>query len=191
MGNLFQKLGFVEAKDEYGYNPPTSDLNLEEESDGQELVDAEIPEQTDNLDTLIQDIYKANGIDSKESSIFKVSDYLATLPKEMATNTKRNTVVGILNASGLNVAIVMDDAHNRYDILCAVQDQMEKEQNSIIQAARNRIEDLMNEVEGQNSTIYDAEQKLDRIVHSIREELGNIQSLMDFIDPDKEVEKCH
>lgn len=62
-----------------------------------------------NTDTLIDDIYSQNNLADKTQSIFKVEELIKSFPKEMTTETKRNSVLATLGVFGLTVTDVEAD----------------------------------------------------------------------------------
>ena len=108
--SLFERWGLIERVEEPEY---------------EEIISTEIEEEIDanvegvSHENLISDIYNANSLSDVSKSIFKVEELINSLPKEMATKTKRDTVLAILTSFGLTSEIVAVDGANRVDILRA------------------------------------------------------------------------
>ena len=68
-----------------------------------------------NTDTLIDDIYSQNNLADKTQSIFKVEELIKSFPKEMTTETKRNSVLATLGVFGLTVTDVEAEEEKRVD----------------------------------------------------------------------------
>ena len=83
---LLTKLGLVEEVPANNYDEAVEEYSYEEET-----VEAEL--ESVNTETLIDDIYAQNNLADKSRSIFKVEELISSLPKEMATETKRNSVL--------------------------------------------------------------------------------------------------
>ena len=96
---LFEKLGLVEKiPNENTYsNYDDCQESSKIEMQWEDQAKAEVSKV--NQDTLIEDIYSQNDLCDRTKSIFKVEDLINSLPKEMVTETKRNSVTEIGRAS--------------------------------------------------------------------------------------------
>lgn len=132
-------------------------------------------------DTLISDIYAKNHITDLSSSIFKVEDVSKSLPMEMATDTKRSAVLGILSSFNLTATDVTADGENRVDVLESVQSQIQMENSAAIGDRKNRIEDLKSQIEVLNKEISDLESETETADDTINAEVKRIKDLINFI----------
>ena len=65
----------------------------------EDVIDVEL--ESVDTNTLINDIYTQNDLFDMSRSIFKVEELITSLPKEMATSTKRASVLAILGSFNL------------------------------------------------------------------------------------------
>lgn len=176
--NVFEKIGLVErvAKD-----PEPDYINGQyEESDYEEPVAAENVDEVDK-ETLIADIYAKNQLTDISRSIFKAEDVSKSLPMEMATDTKRGAVLGILSSFNLTATDVTTDGENRLKVLESVQTQIQMNNSAAIGERRDRIEDLKSQIEVLNKEISDLEHETEVSDDVIDTEVKRIRGLIDFI----------
>lgn len=134
-----------------------------------------------NLDSLVQDVYDANGMTDLSKSIFKARDVINTLPKEMATDTKRGAVIGILASFGLTTEDIVADGQARINALQSNNAQIAESNSAEIAAKNDIIEDLKNQIEALSKEIANLENTTSRSDDLISEEIKKIQSLIDFM----------
>ena len=139
-------------------------------------VDAEI----DTTDNIISEIYAQNDLADKSSSIFTIQALINTLPPEMTTATKQNTVAGILAVSGKSVKVLLDDADRRAQVLRAAGSKVCAERTEEINAAKSDIEELKRAIECANIKIKEAEDIIAATEKTVNDELKQIAALVDF-----------
>ena len=144
---LLEKIGLIEKIPEavdYDTNDTSCDEYGEEPVGVWVLGKATEPhpeyDEQDTIDTLIQDIYAQNDLHDKTHSIFKVEALTDSLPKEMVTETKRVSVLSILNSFGLTAEEVMTDGENRVKVLDSVKTQLNADNEKILADKRDEIE---------------------------------------------------
>lgn len=69
----------------------------------------------DNFKTLIADIYSNMNLDVNKS-IFKIEELKSTLPGNLPTETKKQTVLGMLPVVGLELDNVVQATNRRTDV---------------------------------------------------------------------------
>lgn len=175
----FEKLGLVERVDEPDYENP--ELILED------LPKAEIDANVEGVsnDTLISDLYKANELSDLSKSIFKVDELINSLPKEMATKTKRETVLAILTSFGLNADIVNEDGVNRINLLNAALKEMLDTYNNELTNCKETVEEHKKAIEDIEKHIAFVEQTSKSCNEKITVETNKIQTLIDFVKGDQ------
>lgn len=169
---LFEKLGLVEREVVEIPDMEAPVLSSEVEVD----VDADI----DSAVNIVDEIYEQNELSDKSNSIYTVQALIATLPTEMTTVKKQNTVAGILAVSGKSVASLKDDAMNRRDILNAAQDKVIGERTDEINAAKYDIETLKAAIEAAEIKIKNAEDIIAATKKSVEDEIAVIDELVEF-----------
>ena len=110
MGIFLKKNFFVEEIPDETPDIPDVDTDFDTTETNAELDSV-------NTDTLIDDIYSQNNLADKTQSIFKVEELIKSFPKEMTTETKRNSVLATLGVFGLTVTDVEADGEKRVDVL--------------------------------------------------------------------------
>lgn len=172
MGFL-QKLGLVEENPDYSmdatlttsYAEPNVDVNVENVSN----------------DNLVNDIYSANNLGDLSKSIFKVDELINNLPKEMPTETKKATVLGILTSFGLTVEEVVNDGLSRINYLSASMNEIINKNTSEIDSSNSLIEDHKKEIEELSKYIADLTVANKNCENTIESEVDKISNLIKFV----------
>ena len=171
---FFEKLGLVEAVPTNNY-----DEAVEEYSYMEETVEAELDNV--NTDTLIDDIYVQNNLSDKSRSIFKVEELISSLPKEMATETKRNSVLAILGSFNLTATDVVADGEERVKILTSIKEQIDSDSKITVADKEAQIEELKKNIEALTIEIANEQEKARISNETITSELVNVESLIKFV----------
>lgn len=170
---LLTKLGLVEEVPSNNY-----DEAVEEYSYVEETVEAELDEV--NTDTLIDDIYAQNNLADKSHSIFKVEELISSLPKEMATETKRNSVLAILGSFNLTATDVVSDGEERIKILKSINEQVNSDSKMSVADKEAQIEELKKAIEVLTVEIANEQEKARISNETISAEVVKIESLVKF-----------
>lgn len=171
---LLKKLGLVEEIPANNY-----DEVVEEYDYADEVVEAEL--ETVNTDTLIDDIYTQNNLADKSRSIFKVEELITSLPKEMTTETKRNSVLAILSSFNLTATDVVTDGDERVKVLTSIKEQVDSDSKITIADKEAQIEELKKAIEVLTVEIANEQEKSRISNETITAEVGKIESLIKFI----------
>lgn len=145
-------------------------------------MDVDVPEIKEE-GTFVKDAYQANEKPIDGKSIFKVEELLSTLPNEMPTQTKLDTILGILGSFGLEPSVLSDDGRERTEIIESV---FEKAKNEILTSNKNDmadIEDHKQAIESLQQRIASNEKKLDNIKDECEKEIDRIKDLINFLYP--------
>lgn len=171
--SLFEKWGLIERVKE---EPMYEEVALE-------AIEPEIDANTEGVSNeyLITDLYDANSLNDLSKSIFKVEELINSLPKEMATNTKRDTVLAILTSFGLTSEVVIEDGNDRVNLLnAALKEMLDTYRNeinnckSIVETKKQEIEELQKHIAFVEETSKSCDQK-------ISAETKRINELINFV----------
>lgn len=171
---LLEKLGLVEEVPTNNYEDVIEKYDYEEE-----VVEAEL--ESVNTDTLIDDIYAQNNLADKSRSIFKVEELIASLPKEMATETKRNSVLAILGSFNLTATDVVTDGEERVKILSAIKEQVDTDSKMTIADKESQIEELKKSIEALTVEIANEQEKVRISNETITTEVNKVEALVKFV----------
>lgn len=171
---LFEKLGLVEEVPANNYNEAVEEYGYVEET-----VEAEL--DSVNTDTLIDDIYVQNNLADKSRSIFKVEELIASLPKEMATETKRNSVLAILGSFNLTATDVVADGEERVRILTSIKEQVNSDSKMTVTEKEAQIEELKKSIEVLTIEIANEQEKARISDDTITAEVVKVESLVKFV----------
>ena len=169
------KGAFIEEVPNENYAAPVDMKDVEEEI----AVDVEL--EGVNTDTLINDIYIQNDLSDMSRSIFKVEELIASLPKEMATGTKRASVLAILDSFRLTVTEVVEDGENRKATLCKVKEKIDADCNSAIVDKESQIEEYKKSIEALTVEIANEREKMKYSDEIISAEIEKVKALVGFI----------
>ena len=173
--SLFEKLGLIERVEE---EPIMCEEDLLLEGIKEE-INANI-EGVSN-ENLVSDIYNANSLSDVSKSIFKVEELINSLPKEMATDTKRASVLAILTSFGLTSEIVTEDGCSRSNLLAAALDEIVTINNNRIDSCKEEVESHKKAIENLEKYIADLENENKVCSSKILEEVDRITKLVDFV----------
>lgn len=171
--SLFERWGLIER--------------VEEKPEYEEMMLTEIEEEIDanvegvSNENLISDIYNVNSLSDVSKSIFKVEELINSLPKEMATKTKRDTVLAILTSFGLTSEIVAVDGANRVEILRAAFKEMSDAYSEEIARCQEEVENRKKEIEELQKHIAITEQTCKSCNEKITYETERISGLIAFL----------
>lgn len=178
MGFL-NKLGKVfveEIPDENEFD--LNDIELPGEED---VLCEDVNTESVNYDSMVEDIYKSNGMEDKSSSIFKVEEIIQSLPKEMPNVTKKTTVSSILKSFGLDSVIVSEDGMNRVQLLKSAFNKIQAEITETIIDKKSLIEEHKKEIEQLEKEIALNEEYLKQSEAAYDNENKRINELVQFI----------
>ena len=170
---LLEKWGLIEKIEE---EPMYGEVDLE-------AIEPEIDANVEGVsnENLVSDIYNANSLSDLTKSIFKVEELINSLPKEMATKTKRDTVLAILASFGLTSEIVAVDGANRVEILGAALKEMKDSYSEEIARCQEEVENRKKEIEELQKYIAITEQTCKSCNEKITYETERINGLIAFL----------
>lgn len=175
MGFL-RKLGIIEENPEYLISEPDMEMK------NTDLDDVEVLLDSVNTETLIKDIYMQNALDENTKSIFKVEEVINSLPKEMVTETKRNTVVSILTSFGLTITDVVEDGEKRLTVLGAALTKIEEDARLVIADMQNEIETYKLRIAELEKNVASKNNEIDKSKEVINIEVKRLMALDDFMN---------
>lgn len=182
MASFFEKIGLVERREEVAFDDSViGDIEAQLLASKQAVTEPEANLSEVKVDTLIDDIYNENDLADKSRSIFKVRELSNTLPKEMSNATKKATVLGILNVSGLPVDEVVADGVERMEILNSVKSQIVIDSDTKVNQANTEVEELKAKIEELQRAVALTEAEKEQSIKLITEEVDSIADLCKFI----------
>jgi len=185
--SIFEKLGLVESSNELDFNQEDLIESMRQQSQEIEEYDAiedtqafhQFEDGTDFLTVL--EAYDKVGLSNLDKSIFKVDDFGKHLPDNLPLETKRQSVIGILTASGLELGDLLEDAELRIQTLKGVLVATTDNTNEIITEKESEINDLLFKVDTLKQEIIDRNVAQERQDELVDEELTKINQILKFI----------
>lgn len=176
---LFEKLGIVEASDKIKgieeISMPSFDNDVQ---DMNYLEDLSI--DTSNLVTP-DDVYLIANLTDLSKSIYKVDEIRKVLPSSMTEETKKQSVIGMMQVSNITVEEVISDANMRTEMLLATLQESTCETENIIADGEARIRQYEEEIKALSQTIEDRKKLQEEQNKIINKELETISKIKEFI----------
>lgn len=127
------------------------------------------------------DIYMAADLTNMSKSIFKVDEIKKVLPSSMTEETKKQSVIGMMQVSGITVEEVVNDANLRTDALLATLEESSCETSNIIADGEARIAQYQEEIKALKESIEQRKKLQEEQNKIINSELEKINSIKEFI----------
>lgn len=134
----------------------------------------------------VTEIYYKNNLEDKSRSIFKVEELIDSLPKEMATDTKKASVSSILNGFGIPVGEVIEDGIQRANLLTSYRKKILEEGDVDVEQKELEIENHKKEIEELEKDIVAKKEEMNMAEKLINDETERILKLIEFIEEDEE-----
>lgn len=176
--SIFQKMGLVQSNEEEYVPLDTSYLD---HVDTEELPEVDLGD-ADFL--TIDSVYEQSGLQDFEQSIFKADEFGKVLPNSLATEVRRQSVIGILSASNLSVDTLVEDADKRVLSLKSVQQLTTKNTTDFIVTNEERIAELLLEVDSLKQLNNDRRASQEKQDIILNEEIVRVNEIKKFIAPD-------
>lgn len=159
-------------------------INIPAELTEFNTVEVDMPETLNTEQVTIPEIYQQFDI-TYDNSIFKVKDFMKTLPDSLPTDTKRQTLLGVLTVSNLQIENLLEDAQIRINALNAVAEKCYTDTNEKISTNEQEIMKLMERIDVLKKENNDGKKLQEVQVTMINEEIKKINEITDFINPNK------
>lgn len=129
----------------------------------------------------VEAVYREFNMANLDCSIFKVDDFLNALPDNLPTDVKKQSVLGILNATGLDAEKLLEDGRQRMDALGKTMDCFSSETENAIAEAEKEIESLQAKIDQQKQNINDRKMLQENQETLIHDETTRIQGILNFL----------
>lgn len=161
-----------------------SDAPIIPESDYGENTGPEVDIELDSIggqdaEAVVQSVYSQEDF-SSDVSIFRMQEFIDSLPAEMPTQTKYATIRGVLNASRVNVMDLITDAEKRITLLGAAHDGVKSEHEKLCEEANGHIADFMAAIEAAKVKMQDSQSYTTQTCNILEEEAVKVRKLLEF-----------
>lgn len=181
--SLLKKWGLVEDVEE---GPVMSAEEIARIRASMATPEVQVPADLNTAELVtIQEVYSKFNLTDTSKSIFKVDEFAKVLPESLPTDVKRQTVTGILAASGLQIDTLVADADSRINALQATLDTFTSQTNGMVADAEAQIADLESQIDGLKQLINDRKALQETEDKLIKEEAEKINKVVNFINPSK------
>lgn len=132
----------------------------------------------------VNTIYEKTGLADISKSIFKVNEFaaiqgIASLPTEV----KRQSVIGILTASGLTIDNLLQDASDRINALADTLETFTAETDQNVDSWSNEINDLQLKIDALKQKTNDRKLLQENESTLIMEETKKVDTIVNFLSP--------
>lgn len=177
-------MGFLKAiKGAFIEEVPNENYDISTNLESTETVAVETDVELEDVDTntLISDVYTQNNLFDMSHSIFKVEELIASLPKEMATDTKRASVLAILGSFNLTATEVVEDGEKRIGVLMGVKDKIDSDCKIAISEKETQIEEFKKAIESLTVEISNEHEKMKKSDEIVLAEISKVEALVNFV----------
>lgn len=176
---LFQKLGIVESNEEELNEVDFATLNRD-----MEMLAGNTPKEVDidtsNLVTP-EEIYISTNLTDLSKSIFKVDEIKKVLPASMTEETKKQSVIGMMQVSGITVEEVVNDANARTEALLGTLEASTSETENIIAEGEHQIKLHEDAIKALKTSIEERKKLQEEQNKIINAELEKVNNIKGFI----------
>lgn len=158
-----------------------SDMELDMNDYAEQKPDIDVDVENVDVHNVISEIYDKNGVSDTSRSIFKAEEVAGKLPKEMATVTKRNTVIQMLESFGISSEEVINDGNDRIELINAAYEKFFSESDTFVSLRSMQIEDHKKEIERLEKEISSKQEELKNISENVECETKRISNLIKFM----------
>lgn len=174
MSNILEKLGLIE-KEQNTYD--NEDLRITQEPNEITIETTNFNEQLVSTD----EVFKNAGY-VEENNIYKIKEFKNALPQTMSNDLMKESILGVLKASNLDVNKLIEDGKTRIDILnqniIALNQECEEYVNILLKEIEKLTEEInRNKEDINNKNIYSEKQKM-----ILEDEINKINEIINFIE---------
>jgi hypothetical protein len=204
--SIFEKIKFIEkipesSKEEDPFNDEISVSNQSadsKEDDNKSISDQvnidvtvntykknieEYAPYTSDKVTEISDIYKNEGIiDDNIKSIYIIDSFLKALPETLPNEAKRQSVLNIISASGMNLETLLEDGKNRVNLVHTFHKGFTSKTDEITRQCKIAIEELTAKIEKYKDAISQREDLQKEQDLKLEYEIQKIENIISFIN---------
>ena len=186
--SLLEKWGLVEPSEDFNQDELIETLQLQSMEIEQDAYHNHVPEMTlqfgeDEDFLIVTEIYEKAEISDLSKSIFKAEEFGNHLPNDLPSEVKRQSVIGILTASGLQVEELFEDAEKRINALKEVSTVTTEKSNLVIAEKEQETIDLLNKIDSLKQDIINRKTAQEKQDGLINDELTKIGQILKFISP--------
>lgn len=185
---FLEKLGLVESSEEFNQEELIESLQLQSMEMEKEISHSQVPQMSlqfeeDEDFLIVSEIYEKAEISDLSKSIFKAEEFEKHLPSGLPSEVKRQSVIGILTASGLEVNELLGDAEKRISALKEVSAMTTEKSNLVIAEKEQETIDLLNKIDSLKQDIINRKTAQEKQDGLINDELTKIGQILNFISP--------
>ncbi|WML35896.1 hypothetical protein [Clostridium sp. OS1-26] len=152
----------------------------------QEEIENNIYEETSgmNIDTVlsIEEIYSMFNLENENTKkVYIIDNFFNALPGNLPTEIKKQSVVNIINASGMNINALLKDGKDRVVVLRDYLKEFSKNTDEVVNQYQSRIKELLKEIEELKQSINKKENLQSEQKHMIEYEIQKINSIIESV----------
>lgn len=170
------------------------DNNIESDSSkDDEIITANQEDEENNIcqeasnmsiDTVlsIEEIYSMFNLENENTKkVYIIDNFFNALPGNLPTEIKKQSVVNIINASGMNINTLLKDGEDRAVVLRDYLKEFSKNTDEVVNQYQGRIKELLKEIEELKQNINKKESLQSEQKHMIEYEIQKINSIIESV----------
>lgn len=124
---------------------------------------------------------ESENLSDLDRSIYKVEEFLATLPKELPDDAKKKSIQGIIQVAGLTDISILQDASDRIQYINEVKESTCTFNKSKIEEYNSQIEEWESQINSAKENIFNLNAETKKIEDAVALETRRISTLTTYI----------
>lgn len=144
-----------------------SDVSLHEDIPVTEIINGFYSEKSDFSD--------------KTKSIFKMEEFMATMPESLPMNVKLQTVINVLITSGFDPEKMVEDGQARVDYIHSRMAQIQSDNAVKVEKREKEISNLESQIDNHRQVILETKKNSESVEKAVHEETERLTKLINDI----------
>lgn len=186
--SLLERLKLVESdEEEFDQEAILASIQAQSEELGIEtsettsVTSSSIVFDEDESFLTVSEVYEKAGLSNMDRSIFKAEEFGKFIPDNLPSDVKRQSLVGILSTSGLQLDELLEDAEKRIQALKDTAIITSQKSDQDIMEKDAEITNLLNTVDSLKQGILDRKSAQEQQNNFIDEEIEKIKRILKFV----------
>lgn len=186
--SLLERLKLVESdEEEFDQEAILASIQAQSEELGIEtsettsVTSSSIVFDEDESFLTVSEVYEKAGLSNMDRSIFKAEEFGKFIPDNLPSDVKRQSLVGILSTSGLQLDELLEDAEKRIQALKDTAIITSQKSDQDIMEKDAEITNLLNTVDSLKQGILDRKSAQEQQNNFIDEEIEKIERILKFV----------
>lgn len=117
----------------------------------------------------------------KTKSIFKMEEFMATMPESLPMNVKLQTVINVLITSGFDPEKMVEDGQARVDYIHSRMEQIQSDNAVKVEKRETEISNLESQIDNHRQVILETKKNSESVEKAVYEETERLTKLINDI----------